>query len=202
MSMTYYSKNYQNRKERENAWKKRNTIPLNYSTSRALLDILLDFGENFPIGSHRQLHRWAMGYPKPPRWRLNRAMKYLESLGQVKVIKENDQLFLQLTKKGKLRALLLRINKGYRKESRWDGKWRLIIWDIPESSNKQRDRIRYFLKNLGFYRLQHSVFITPYPLPQLAVEYLKESELLKFIRFLRVDKIDDDKFLRKHFGLI
>ena len=141
------------------------------------------------------------GMPEPVRWRYNRAIKYLEQRGQIQLIKKNDDLFLKLTKKGKTKILLHRLEQSFEKPNSWDGKWRLIIWDIPESSNLERDKIRRVIKNLGCYRLQHSVFITPYPWPAPAVEYLNESGLLKFIRFIRADKLDDEGALKKHFGL-
>lgn len=181
-------------------------IPPNYSIGKAILDILLDWAENTtlfesPYQQIKRLHREMRGIPAPLRWRYNRAIKYLVSLGQVKTITRNDKTFIKLTEKGKLRALLARLKHNYQKSKKWDGKWRLIIWDIPEASRRQRNQIRHFIKKVGFHQLQKSVFITPYPLPQEAVDYLRESELLGFIRFLRVDKIDDDSFLRNHFKL-
>ena len=45
----------------------------------------------------------------------------------------------------------------------WDGRWRLVIFDIPESLREARDHIRRLLKELGFQRLQLSVWIHPFP---------------------------------------
>lgn len=199
MTIKYYSESYRRKQE----WLKKRQTPLNYSLRHAILDILYDLGESSVLfgNPRKQLDRWARGIPKPPRWRYNRAIKYLESLGQIKLSSKNDQIFIKLTKKGKLQALLLRMENDFARVRKWDGKWRVIIWDIPESSRKQRNRMRYAVKDLGFYQLQKSVFITPFPLPASAVQYLRESGLLKFIRFLRVDKLDDDRFLKKHFGV-
>ena len=105
-----------------------------------------------------------------------------------------------MTSKGKIVGLLSKL--GTQSQAKpWDGKWRLMIWDIPESSSKQRDMIRWFVKRLGFFKLQHSVYITPFELSSEAVSYLIESDLWKFIRFLRVDRLDDDKMVKQHFGL-
>lgn len=182
-------------------------IPYNYSLTKAILDILIDVSEHItlfasPYDKLRLSWKREWGMPKPPWWRYNRAIKYLEQRGQIEIRQENDEVFVRLTQKGKVEALLNRLqaigNFGRRS---WDGKYRLIIWDIPESSRLQRDQIRWFVKHLGFFQLQRSVFIIPYPLPTEAVKYLKESGLYRYIRFLRVDKIDDDQWLRKHFGL-
>lgn len=185
---------------------RRYRIPPGYSTTQAIIDILLDFGKNFtlldsPYQRMRRSWRKIQGAPEPTRWRFNRAIRYLEGRGLVQKKEQNSQIFIRLTKEGKVNALLLRLEKEFKKSPQWDGRWRVIIWDIPEDAREQRDRIRWFIKNLGFFQIQKSVFVTPYPLPPAAVAYLKESGLLQYIRFLRVDKMDDDQILRKHFGL-
>lgn len=45
----------------------------------------------------------------------------------------------------------------------WDGKWRLVFFDIPEVSRSARDQVRRLLKELGFQRLQLSVWVHPLP---------------------------------------
>lgn len=175
-------------------------------TGRAILDILLDFVNkpttlDSPYNRMSREWRRTSGAPVPKRWRYNQAIAYLEQQEQISLVRKNNEIFVKLTQEGKLRALMQRLYEGLDKKKIWDGKWRLAIWDIPEDSRDERDRLRAFLKELGFNLLQQSVFVTPYPLPATAVQYLNESGLSRYIRFLRVDKIDDDRFLRRHFGL-
>ena len=75
------------------------------------------------------------------------------------------------------------------------------MWDIPEKASVERNRLRRFVKDLSFLQVQKSVFITPYQIPAPAVEYLKDSKLIRFIRFVRVDKIEDDKYFKKKYDL-
>src|SRR3989344_2741433 len=49
------------------------------------------------------------------------------------------------------------------KNRRWDGKWRIVIFDIPEEFHNERNNLRRKMRSLGFYMLQKSVFIFPYP---------------------------------------
>lgn len=185
-------------------YSRRPRIPLNYSLAHVILDILYDIGESWPGGTpYAQFKRFRRKtiWPQYKNWRLKRALRYLEERKRIKTLKRGDKLFFKLTKKGKLDALMIRMLKAFKDKIRWDGKWRIIIWDIPESSRQHRDRLRNFCKTQGFYLLQKSVFIAPHPLPGPAVQYLKESGLDKFIRFLRIDQVDDDRPLRKHFGL-
>ena len=186
--------------------KKKYRFPQNYSLTKTVLDILIDFSERStlfetPYHHIKRLNRELSGAPEPQWWRYNRAVEYLAQREQIKLINKNDRLFIKLTQKGKLRGLLARLNRDFQTKPKWDGKWRVIIWDIPEESKQQRNRIRALVKNLGFYQLQKSVFITPYPLPSSAVAFLKESDLLQYIRFMRVDKFDNDRSLKKHFNL-
>jgi len=49
----------------------------------------------------------------------------------------------------------------------WDGHWRLVLFDLPESRSATRTKLRRFLKDRGFGYLQDSVWITPDPLGPL-----------------------------------
>lgn len=202
MTIKYYSEAHRRRAE----WEKKTRIPANYSVARAILDLLLDWDEQTALGagmSYKNIVRRSMGYPAPPRWRYNRAMRYLESKKFVKPVNanQNDKDFFQLTQKGKIRALLYKISEQIRIKRKWDGKWRVILWDIPETSRHERNKIRRFLKRLGYFKMQKSVLASPYPLPREAAEYLTETGLIKYIRFLRVDMIDDDAELIKYFKI-
>jgi CRISPR-associated endonuclease Cas2 len=83
----------------------------------------------------------------------------------------------------------------------WDGKWRMLIFDIPEKRRMIRERVRDTLRRLGFYRLQDSVWVYPYEcedvMQLLRTKYGIRSEAL----YLRVEHVDRDRWLRKEFGL-
>jgi len=187
--------------------KTKKTLLVKYSLVQDVLEFLISLGEmvprpfESPYEHMRRLRRAARGIPEPKKWEYNRAIRQLVERKQVIISREEGKVFIQLTQKGKLNALFKRLSHVKSKGSKWDGKWRLMIWDIPETSRKQRDAVRWFVKSLGFYQLQRSVFILPSELPIDAVNYLEESGLNKFIRFLRVDKIDNDRLLRSHFNL-
>lgn len=125
---------------------------------------------------------------------------HLRKRGLVKISNQKGKKFIQLTEKGKLEALFMKATLAVR-PSFWDGKWRIIFFDIPETSRNTRNKIRRLLKRIGFVKLQLSVFISPYALNREAVEYLKEQHFLDYIRIARIDDLDDDKALREHFKL-
>jgi CRISPR-associated endonuclease Cas2 len=82
----------------------------------------------------------------------------------------------------------------------WDGKWRFVFYDIPEDSKDKRQLFRKLLKRNGYQKLQASVFVNPYPLNREALDYLKKTGLINYIRIVRVDEIDDDSNLLKKFN--
>jgi CRISPR-associated endonuclease Cas2 len=129
----------------------------------------------------------------------NTTVHRLQKRGLVEVVKKNNEKFLRLTKEGQLEALLSKAKlPGIIK---WDGKWRLVMFDIPEDAKDKRDQLRDLLKRNNFYRLQASVYINPYPLNREAITYLKETGLIAYIRILKVEEMDEDKELRKKFNL-
>ncbi|MEW6302498.1 MAG: hypothetical protein AB1705_03450 [Verrucomicrobiota bacterium] len=81
-----------------------------------------------------------------------------------------DDRMYRLTAQGRLRALGGR-DPVARWSRKWDGRWRLVLFDVPTARNSDRGRLRRYLRNEGFGYLQNSVWITPNPLE-------KEREIL------------------------
>lgn len=80
-----------------------------------------------------------------------------------KIIVKNGITTIELTKKGKLRATEYYFLKNLKiKDKKWDGRWRVLIFDVPEKLRNGRNALRWKIKKLGFYELQKSVFIIPY----------------------------------------
>jgi len=109
---------------------------------------------------------------------------------------------LLLTDKGKLKALTYHFQEMKIKKDNWDGKWRIVIFDIPEKLRQGRDALRDKLKNLGFYELQKSVFVFPYECKN-EIEFIIEFfNLKKYVRFGVLELIDNEFHLKKIFKLI
>ena len=88
------------------------------------------------------------------------------------------------------------------KPKRWDHKWRIIIFDIPEKKKKARDRIRQIFKSAGFIRLQDSVWVYPYDCEDVVGLLKTELGVGKNILYIIADRIEDDKYLRQDFDLL
>jgi hypothetical protein len=108
---------------------------------------------------------------------------------------------LTLTKKGKIKALTYKFDEMKLEKKNWDGKWRVIFFDIPEKQRFARDILRDKIKGLGFCELQKSVFVFPYQCEN-EIEFLIENYgITKWVRFGILEKIDNDAYLKKFFEL-
>ena len=84
----------------------------------------------------------------------------------------------------------------------WDGKWRIVIFDIPKHKKRARDALREKLKELGFYPFQKSVWVFPYPCEK-EIQFLVELfDIWPYVNLIVAENISNDIKLRKHFKLL
>lgn len=106
-----------------------------------------------------------------------------------------------LTPIGKTRALKYQFNNLIiKKRRKWDRKWRMVLFDIPEEKRKIRDALRKKLKNLGFLEFQKSVFIFPYPCSDEINFVINFFDIHNYVYYLETP-ISPDLDFRKHFKL-
>ncbi|MBI3261102.1 hypothetical protein HYZ64_01875, partial [Candidatus Berkelbacteria bacterium] len=71
---------------------------------------------------------------------------------------------LQVTEQGRRRIRLIQLAElTIEQPQLWDGVWRVVGFDIAETHRQARDSLRDLLKQLGFYKLQKSVWVLPWP---------------------------------------
>ncbi|MBP9686253.1 MAG: CRISPR-associated endonuclease Cas2 [Candidatus Doudnabacteria bacterium] len=131
--------------------------------------------------------------------KLERTVRRLQQQGWISTEYVETKAILRLTKAGKIEALLRHL-QTISTQQKWDGKWRLIMFDIPEGARSVRHHMRQTLKAFGYVCLQASIYAHPYPLSSAAIELLKESGLTRYIRIARAE-FEDDADLRKHFHI-
>lgn len=138
-------------------------------------------------------------------WKIARAIQRLRR-NKVIIMKEDQAggLTVELTENGKRKVKEIQLEKLTLKKSQfWDGKWRIVIFDIPEKRNKRgRDALRERLRQLNFYRLQKSVWVTPWPCENEILFLAELFEITPFVNILEVDRIYNDVNLRKYFHLL
>jgi len=83
----------------------------------------------------------------------------------------------------------------------WDGRWHLVLFDIPNDKRKRRDIFRTRLKELGLVLYQNSVWIYPYPLQETVRQVADFYKLSPCVSFIVAEKVTGEKQLLKHFKL-
>ena len=140
-----------------------------------------------------------------PRLKRRISQKYSELIAQnifERVYTANGSRIV-LTEKGKELAEGLSLKEQLRlaKPRRWDHKWRIIMFDIWERRRRVRDQLRGSLEEVGFVKIQNSVWMYPYPCEALLIFLRKSLRLGRGILYMVVDEIEDDESLRRHFKL-
>lgn len=130
----------------------------------------------------------------------------LSRLSQEKLIRENKMpdgsYRLVLTAEGERVAHQLDLIGSvttFKKPKKWDQKWRIVIFDIPENDRVFRDILRKHLYTLEFKQLQHSVFISPYPCEKTILDLVHLYKAQAYVRVITASFIDNASDLKTYF---
>ena len=135
-------------------------------------------------------HRFA-------RHRARRCLAHLKKRGYLQQKGKRTDWNYVLTEKG--RELLARKNIAdiqVPEPKRWDGNWRMVIFDIPENYKKARNALRWKLRQMGFRYLNLSVWVHPYECRDQINAIVEYYDVGRFVRLLDVvyfDGMDDMK---------
>src|SRR5205814_186585 len=117
-------------------------------------------------------------------------------------LSKNEKGFLRLTEKGSLALERLKLEESLKqKPRRWDKRWRILIFDIPEHQKSLRDKVRRTLAALGFFRLQDSVWIFPYDCEDLVALLKADFKIGRDLTYLIAESVEYDHHLKKEFEL-
>lgn len=133
--------------------------------------------------------------------RINQELKRLHKRGLVEIVKRRNGVSeIKLTKAGKNKLARFKIdNLKIERPKQWDGKWRLIIFDIPIQKNQNRELLRRKMKKLGLFKLQNSVFIYPYPCFEV-VKFIRDYFQVGYeVEYMEVSNLESQDKLIAHF---
>lgn len=122
-------------------------------------------------------YRYHYGIPELKKASLAQALKRLREQGYIDLEEYNNNLILKLTDKGREETLLRKILK----DETWDGKWRIIIFDIPEKHRKVRNVLRSKLKTWGFSQWQKSAWASKKNIADLLRQFVKQIGVDKWV---------------------
>lgn len=129
------------------------------------------------------------------------AIGLLVGKGLLHLDKKGDASFARLTEKGDRELAQYTAEAETLRPKKWDGKWRLVIFDIQETKKGKRDRMRRNLARLGFEKLQNSIWVYPYECEALITLLKKDCQIDKEVLYIVSENIPGDGWIRKKFGL-
>lgn len=125
-------------------------------------------------------YQYAYGSPNLNKYELYHIVQRLKEKGWVETIKNEGKVIVKLTNKGKNQ---LAIEKAL-VNPKWDGKYRVVIFDIPEKNRKIRNILRGRLKIWGFKYLQKSLWVSKKDITEPMREFIKELGMEKWVYVL------------------
>ncbi len=132
---------------------------------------------------------------------LKRNLKRLQQQKVVEITEEGGQQIIKLTQKGQSKYLKFKLEDLSLKETYWDGKWRMVIYDIEKLKKASQENFRRLLKQMNFLLLQKSVYLTPFKCRE-EIEYLREYfGLGKEVLYMEVNKLENEEYYRQYFGV-
>lgn len=148
--------------------KKSKTTELLLSVLELAIDsgiLLYDFAYN--------THHYVYGEPNLDRYQLYHIVHRLKEKGWVETYKNEGKIIVKLTSRGRNQ---LEIEKALTKKD-WDGKWRIVVFDVPEKNRKIRDVLRRRLKEWGFIPWQKSIWVSKKDIAKAMREFVKELRI-------------------------
>lgn len=142
---------------------------------------------------------------KTSKKKFQNTFNYMRRKGYIDVQSRRGNTHITLTAKGKKAA-----RRGYfdttlsapKIPKKWDGLWRLIIFDVPSDDHVKRNAFRMLIKRLGARFLQQSVWVYPYDCRE-QVAFLKTFFDMddSHVRLIVAKDIGDDAYFRAQFGV-
>jgi len=163
----------------------------------------------------------ALGLTPSPRkqwWILKQIPKELEKIDRQSLQRAISSLYtsrlvdmkhskdgsttMTLSNKGKQYILKFDLEKlKIQKQLKWDKKWRVVMFDIPETKKRLREALRFHFKEIGLIELQKSVLVNPYPCEKEIEFILEFYNARKYVRFVVAEEIDISLHLMTKFSL-
>lgn len=134
-------------------------------------------------------------------WRLKQILKRMYDQKLVEIAETEHGQVVKISDKGKKKLLKYNIDEMTLNEKDWDGKWRIIIYDILTGKQQERELFRRTLKRMKFWQLQKSVYLTPFGCKD-EIEYLRQvCDIGKEVLILTVSGIENESAYKEYFGL-
>lgn len=76
---------------------------------------------------------------------------------------------------------------------KWDGKWRILSYEIPEKKRELRDKLRREVAGWGLGPWHRSFWLTPHPITESLKNLVAQKEEEKYIQAFEADHVFGDR---------
>lgn len=134
-------------------------------------------------------------------WRLRQVVKRMQESKLVEIKEEEGAPIIKITGKGKQKLLKYKLEEMKLDEKNWDGRWRLIIYDVAKSKRANSEAFRRMLNQLNLLKLQKSVYLIPFKCED-EIEYLRLLfDIGNEVQILKVGSLENEAAYRRYFGI-
>lgn len=131
---------------------------------------------------------------------LRERIKYLKKMGLIETFVENKEQYFEITPKGINRVTELHdLHPVVEKPGVWDQKWRMVIFDVPDKRKGSRDVFRKKLLELGFEKVQESVYIYPFECSEIIKRQSQMLLIENYVLLSISDIIQGEEHIIKRF---
>ena len=136
--------------------------------------------------NHSYYYAYGAGWDKSlKKSDLSQALKRLRERGLIDFVSD-EKLIFKLTDRGREKVILAKLLVD---EKNWDGKYRIVIFDIPEKRRVTRDVLRSKLKAWGFTPWQQSVWVTKKNCAKELGSFIKSAGIGNWVKIFEADEI-------------
>ena len=126
---------------------------------------------------------------KKSKEQFSRFISYLKRRGYIKIKNLEQKQGIILTKKGAEKVFKAKL-KMRKNKKRSDGKWQMVIFDVPEKKRIFRDILRENLRILGYKMLQQSVWVSPYDVLKETEGIIRKYSLDNYVKLFLIEKVE------------
>ncbi len=137
------------------------------------------------------------------RYRTKTVLGRLKQKGEIEFVEHDGKKYVRLTERGEQSLALTsqKLTLTDTKPKRWDKRYRLVMFDIPETRKKVREYLRFQMREIGFLRIQDSAWVYPYDCEEFVALLKADLHIGKDVLYAVVEEIENDAWIRKHFDL-
>lgn len=131
---------------------------------------------------------------------LSRLRSYMKTRGLVRGDYDHG---ITLTKKALKRLEDYKFqNMTIEVPEKWDCKWRIVMFDIPETNRQSRVGFTNKIQSMGFQLLQQSVWLYPFECREVIFVASDYYGVKRWVTYIETEHIDNEIQLRRRFQQI